>query len=112
MQFRLPVIWTEARRRGFAIVDIVEWLCGAPARLVDLNSIKGAIAVGCDADLVIWNPEQSFRIEPEAIHHRHKLTPYAGREFRGVVQTTFLRGRRVYDDGELIGQPQGMMLLR
>ena len=111
LQFRLPVIWTEMRQRGFDIEDLVEWLCRAPARLVGLENTKGSIAAGCDADVVVWNPEQRFRIEPEAIHHRHKLTPYAGREYLGVVQTTFLRGRKVYDAGELIGKPQGQILL-
>lgn len=110
LQFRLPVVWTEARKRGFGIEDVVDWLCRAPAQLVGLESSKGSIAIGCDADIVIWNPEKSFRVEPNAIQHRHKLTPYAGREFIGVVQTTFLRGRKVYDAGELIGEPQGKLL--
>lgn len=111
LQFRLPVIWTELRQRGFDVGDLVEWLCRAPARLVGLENRKGSIAVGCDADVVVWNPEQRFRIEPETIHHRHKLTPYAGLEYMGVVQTTFLRGRKVYDAGELIGKPHGQILL-
>ena len=111
LQFRLPVIWTEARKRGFGIADLVEWLCGAPAKLVGLEKRKGSLAVGCDADVVIWDPEKNFRIEPESIQHRHKLTPYAGREFSGEVQTTFLRGRKVYDAGDLIGRPHGMLLL-
>jgi allantoinase len=111
LQFRLPVIWTEARKRGFGIEDLAEWLCTAPAKLVRLEKRKGLLAVGCDADVVIWNPEKNFRIEPESIQHRHKLTPYAGKEFMGEVQTTFLRGRKVYDAGDLIGEPQGRMLL-
>ncbi|MGI8919491.1 MAG: allantoinase AllB, partial [Pyrinomonadaceae bacterium] len=111
LQFRLPIIWTEAKKRGFGISEVAEWLCRAPARLVGLQSSKGSISVGCDADLIIWNPEQSFTIEPESIHHRHKLTPYAAREFAGVVQTTFLRGRKIYDAGKFIGKPQGTLLM-
>lgn len=111
LQFRLPVIWTEARKRGFGIEDLAEWLCSAPAKLVGLEKRKGSLVVGCDADVVIWNPEKNFRIEPESIQHRHKLTPYAGKEFVGEVQTTFLRGRKVYDAGNLMGQPHGMLLL-
>jgi allantoinase len=111
LQFRLPVIWTELRQRGFDLSDLVEWLCLAPARLVGLDKSKGSIAVGKDADLVIWNPEARYRVEPESIHHRHKLTPYAGLELMGVVQTTFLRGRKVYDAGELIGDPLGRLLV-
>ena len=112
LQLRLPVIWTEANKRSFTIDDLVEWLCVAPARLVGLENRKGSITVGSDADLVIWNPNESFRIGPELIHHRHKLTPYAGRDYTGVVKTTFLRGRKVYDAGAFVGEPQGELLLK
>lgn len=110
LQFRLPVVWSEAKKRGFGIAEVAEWLCRAPARLVGLQR-KGSISVGCDADFVIWNPEQTFTIEPEAIHHRHKLTPYADLEMAGIVQTTFLRGRKIYDAGDFIGGPQGTLLM-
>ena len=110
LQFRLPVVWTEGRKRGFGVSELAEWLCRAPARLVGLESNKGSINVGCDADLIIWNPQKSFTIRPETIHHRHKLTPYANREVAGVVETTFLRGRKIYDAGEFIGEAQGVLL--
>ena len=112
LQFRLPVVWTEAQKRGFGITELAEWLCRAPARLVGLETTKGSIKVGCDADLVIWNPRQTVKIQSETIHHRHKLTPYAGRDFVGAVETTFLRGRKVYDGGQFIGEPQGQLLLQ
>lgn len=111
LQFRLPVIWTEAQKRGFGIAEIAEWLCRAPARLVGFENKKGSIKVGADADLIIWNPEESLRIESDEIHHRHKLTPYTNLSFSGTVQTTFLRGQKVYDAGKFIGKPQGMLLL-
>ena len=111
LQFRLPVVWTEAQKRGFEIADVAEWLCRAPARLVGLEEQKGSVKVGCDADLVFWNPGKSFRIEPGLIQHRHKLSPYANFEFTGAVETTFLRGRKIYDAGELMGAPQGRLLL-
>jgi allantoinase len=111
LQLRLPVIWTEARRRGFSLVEVSQWLCANPARQVGLHSRKGAIAVGHDADLVVWNPDQEFIVEAQALHHRHKLTPYAGETLAGVVQQTFLRGRKVYDVGQFSGLPQGEMLL-
>lgn len=110
LQFRLPVVWTEARKRGFSISDLVEWLCRAPAKLVGFENKKGSLAVGCDADIVIWNPDQSSRLEQDGIHHRHKLTPYQGEVLRGVVHSTFLLGRKVYDGGELIGDPAGLLL--
>lgn len=112
LQLRLPVMWTLARARGFSINHLAEWLCSAPARLVGLDERKGTIAAGFDADIVIWNPEKEFRVEPPMIHHRHKLTPYNGRILSGAVEQTYLRGRKVYDRGRFSEKPQGEMLLR
>jgi allantoinase len=110
LQFRLPAMWTEAQRRMCSIEDLTEWLCAAPAKLVGLSARKGRIALGCDADMVLWSPEQRLRVEPEMIHHRHKLTPYEGQVFQGVVKTTFLRGEKVYDGGEFAATPRGHLL--
>jgi allantoinase len=111
LQLRLPVMWTEASARGCSIEQMAEWLCMAPARQVGLFPRKGSISIGADADLVIWNPEKELRVTPGMIHHRHKLTPYAGEDLRGVVEKTFLRGQMVYDGGEFPG-PTGSLLLR
>ena len=112
LQLRLPVMWTEANARGFNINQLAEWLCGLPARQVGLGQQKGSISVGGDADIVIWNPNREFRVGPEMIQHRHKLTPYAGETLRGVVEKTFLRGQMVYDGGEFARHPSGEILLR
>jgi allantoinase len=111
LQLRLPIMWTGAVARGFTITQLAEWLCGAPARQVGLTQQKGSISVGCDADLLIWNPDREFKVEPKMIHHRHKLTPYAGQVLHGVVEKTFLRGQMVYDGGTFSG-PYGRVLLR
>jgi allantoinase len=112
LQLRLSIMWTLASERGFTINQLAEWLCRAPARLVGLDHRKGAIAVGHDADIVVWNADQTFRVEPSMIHHRHKLTPYAGQTLSGVVEQTFLRGQKIYDRGEFSSQPLGLMLKR
>lgn len=110
LQLRLPIVWTEARRRGFAVEDLVRWLCTAPADLVGLSSRKGSLEVGKDADITIWNPLKQFTVEAEILQHRHKLTPYQGRTLEGVVATTFLRGKAIYDHGEIVGEPGGLLL--
>lgn len=97
LQLRLPVVWTEGRRRGFSLLDITNWLCTNPARQVSLSSRKGTIAAGCDADITIWNPEREFVVDATQLEHRHKLTPYEGERLTGVVEKTFLRGHKVYD---------------
>jgi len=112
LQLGLPVMWTQARSRGYALTDVVRWMCSGPARLAGLEKRKGAIAVGCDADLVIFNPDRKFHVNPTALHHRHKLTPYAGRELTGVVEKTFLRGQLIFDNGQFIGSLQGRVLRR
>jgi len=113
LQLRLPIIWTEAAARGFTIEDLVKWLCREPARQVGLEIVKGSIKEGgdADADIVIWNPEREFTVEPSILHHRHKVTPYNGEVLRGVVEKTFLRGQIVYDDGRFYG-PYGRALFR
>jgi allantoinase len=111
LQLRLPIIWTEARRRGFMMHDVTKWLCANPATQVSFETRKGAIAVGNDADLVVWDPEGQFTVAAAALQHRHKITPYEGEALRGVVQKTFLRGRKIYDGGHLVDEPLGQMLL-
>ena len=110
LQLRLPAVWTEAQRRRYSLADLTRWLCSAPAKLVGLEGRKGLIAIGYDADLVIWNPAKQFRVDGEALHHRHKLTPYQDRVLRGFVEKTFLRGEKIYDEGELIAEPRGRLL--
>ena len=110
LQLRLPVVWTEASRRGHSLADLSRWLCSAPANLVGLERRKGRIALGYDADIVIWNPAKQFTVEGRALHHRHKLTPYQDRILAGVVEKTLLRGRKIYDGGEFTIEPQGHLL--
>jgi allantoinase len=111
LQLRLPVVWTEARARGYGIERVAEWTAAAPARLVGLGERKGAIRVGCDADLAVFHPAQSFRVEPEMLHHRHKLTPYAGRTLSGVVEATYLRGVKIYERGKFMHEAATGVLL-
>jgi allantoinase len=112
LQIGLSAVWTQARSRGYALSHVAEWMCRGPARLAGLEKRKGAISAGCDADLVIWNPDAKFRVDPGRLHYRHKLTPYAGRELFGVVETTFLRGRKVFDREEFSAARPGQILYR
>jgi len=112
LQLGLPAVWTKLRARKNPLEHLVLWMCSGPARLAGLEMQKGAIAPGYDADLVVWNPEKRFLVRPRTLHHRHKLTPYANRELRGVVQATFLRGEIIYDRGRFADAPRGRLLRR
>ncbi|MEV4638870.1 allantoinase AllB [Actinoplanes sp. NPDC049548] len=94
VQLGLPVIWTAARERGYALRDVADWMARRPADLVGLTR-KGRIAVGADADLVAFDPDGTFVVDPARLHHRNPVTPYAGKTLTGVVRTTWLRGRTV-----------------
>ncbi len=112
LQFGLSVVWTEARKRGFSIDAVSAWMSERPAEFAGLNGRKGKIARGYDADLVVWNPEESFVVEPAGIFHRHKVTPYVGRTLFGKVEKTYLRGLKIFEDGKFNKKPQGRVLLR
>ncbi|MGA4542994.1 allantoinase AllB [Uniformispora flossi] len=107
LQLGLPAIWTEARRRGHTLADLAGWMSTGPARLAGLAR-KGAIAPGYDADLVVFDPDAAFTVDPAALHHRNPVTPYTGRALTGVVRATWLRGRRLDVDGT----PHGTLLAR
>jgi allantoinase len=108
LQVALPAVWTGARARGLGLGDVVRWMSEAPARLTGLTG-KGGIAVGRDADLVAFAPEEQWRVG--ALHHRNPVTPYAGRELTGVVRRTWLHGQLLGDGhaplGRLISRPRG-----
>jgi allantoinase len=103
LQLGLPVMWTRAATRGRDLADLAAWMCAGPADLVGLGG-KGRIQPGGDADLVVFDPEASFVVDPTTLRHRHPLTPYAGFTLRGVVQATYLRGRRADADGPARGR--------
>jgi allantoinase len=112
LELSLSTVWTEAASRGYAVPRVAEWLCSGPARLAGLDKRKGTITVGFDADFVIWNPKDEFTVDPARLQQRHKITPYAGRKLSGIIQTTFLRGRKVYDREEFSASPLGQVLRR
>ena len=96
LQLSLSAVWTGARARGVGVDRIAKWMCEGPARLVGLEKKKGKLAPGFDADITVWDPDASFIVDPMALHHRHKLTPYAGLKLDGVVRATFVGGRKVF----------------
>lgn len=112
LQFGLPLIWTEAKERGFTLVDLARLMSSETAKFAGLDSIKGQIAVGFHADFLVFDPSKSYTISNEMIKHRHKITPYVGRTVTGQVLHTYVRGHHVYQQDEFINAPIGRPLLK
>ena len=106
LQFALPILWTAAKRQGCSLGDMAKWLCEKPALLPQLKG-KGKMAKGYDADFVVWNPEQSFKVAENMIYHKHKITPYLNEELYGVVEQTWLSGEKVFDKGKILHLNKG-----
>jgi allantoinase len=103
----LPLMWTEASKRGFTLRDLARWMAVAPARLAGCGARKGRIAAGYDADFVVFDPDSEFVVTKEKLHYRHPVSPYLGETLRGVVKSTYLRGNPVFTEGEFRGEPDG-----
>jgi allantoinase len=109
LQLGLSAVWTVARRRGRTLDDVARWMASAPAALAGLPA-KGRLAAGCDADMVAFDPDERYLVDPARLHHRHPVTPYAGRTLTGRVRQTWLRGMPLLDgEGEA---PAGRLLNR
>ncbi|MFH9013259.1 allantoinase AllB [Streptomyces sp. NPDC017943] len=111
LQLSLSAVWTEARRRGHGLEDVVRWMSARTSALVGLDGRKGAIAPGHDADFAVLAPDETFTVDPVALQHRNRVTAYAGRTLQGVVKATWLRGRKIMADGEFT-EPKGQLLTR
>lgn len=107
LSMALPLMWTEVRRRGFALPDVVRWMAEQPARLAGCDTRKGQVAAGHDADFVVFDPEAEFTVTEDRLHHRHLVSPYLGERLQGNVRRTYLRGQLVFQDGEFYGECRG-----
>jgi allantoinase len=72
---------------------------------------KGRVEVGFDADFALVDLSQTFELTRDTLLDRHKLSPYVGRRFNGVVRQTIVRGTTVFRDGAIVGRPQPRLLL-
>lgn len=111
LQWGLSVAFTEGiQKRSCSYQQIVKWMCEAPAELIGLSKRKGKIAVGYDADIVIFNPTKKFQVTKDSLVHKNKLSPYEGLELTGQVETTILRGEVIYENGSF-KEHRGQLIL-
>ncbi|WP_255152229.1 dihydroorotase [Halorarius halobius] len=105
LQTELPVFHDVAvGERGFPYPFLVRVKSTLPAKLFGLPN-KGTIAPGADADIVIFDPDATYEITAEDNASVADFTLYEGREVTGAVESTFVRGEPVVEDGELVGTP-------
>ena len=102
LQLGLPVVWDEARRRGIPLARVVRWMATHPADRVGLAT-KGRLAVGADADLVVFAPEEAWEVDVTRLKHKNPISAYADQHLVGRVRQTFLRGEQVA--GRVGGEP-------
>ncbi len=113
IETRWPLLYTEAIRSGrFDLRDLVRVAAIGPARIHGLYPRKGSIRPGSDADLVLFDPNARWAIDPAELHMETDFSPYAGRQVEGRVRTVLLRGHVVIDQGSMIARGEGRFLPR
>lgn len=105
VQTLLPVVLTEGMKRGLTWERFVEVCSTRPAELFGLGHVKGKIAVGHDADVVLIDPNMQWTLRNEDLFHLNKHSPFAGRTFKGKAVRTLVRGSTVFERDKILGRP-------
>jgi allantoinase len=111
LQFLLPASWT-AMKEKISIEKFIPLLTEHPAKFLQVGGRKGKIAVGFDADLVVWNPAEQFEVRPEDILHRYDCSPYNGQKLFGTTQQTIVNGITVFQNKKLVHKNAGQWVLK
>lgn len=110
LETSLPLAFDAVLRGRLLLARMVDAMARKPASLLRLPR-KGQLSAGFDADLVLLDPSASWRVDESSLHSKVGWSPFHGRELRGRVHSTFLRGRLVARGGEIVGEsPTGRIL--
>lgn len=105
-QSTLPVLLTEGyHRRGVSLERIAQITSANPAKLYRLDTRKGGVAVGFDADLAIVDLGEEFVLTRDMLFDKQKHSPYLGKQFKGAVKYTISRGDVVFEGGRITAEP-------
>jgi allantoinase len=111
LQFLLPASWT-ALKEILSIEQLIPLLTEHPAQFLKIDDKKGFIKEGYDADFVVWSPGESFIVTEDLIMHKHKISPYIGKQLQGVVLATIINGEIIFSNNKIISKNRGRWLLR
>lgn len=113
LQFLLPAAWT-AMKGTMSVEKFIPLLTEHPAKFLQVEERKGKIAVGYDADLTVWNPDEQFEVKAKDILHRYDCSPYNGQQLTGTVQQTIVNGITVYQNKKIVDTDKkyGQLILR
>jgi dihydropyrimidinase len=114
IETRIPLLFSEGVGKGrLSLERFVEVCATSPARIFGLYPRKGVIAVGSDADLVIYDPNQRVTLTQARLHQHVDYCPYEGHKVVGYPSTVLLRGEVIVQDGQYVGRPgQGQFVKR
>jgi allantoinase len=106
LQSLLPLMLAEGvHARRLSLTDLAQLVSTRPAKRLGIWPRKGEIQLGADADLVLVDLEREWTFTREALETKSGISPYVGRRFRGSVARTLVRGRTVFLDGKVRGEP-------
>ncbi len=105
LETRMSLLWDGGvRAKQIDLNRFVQLTSTAPAKLFGLYPKKGTIAVGSDADVVIWDPEENMTLSASSLHMKVDYNPYEGRQVVGAAETVLARGEVVYEGGKFTGK--------
>jgi dihydropyrimidinase len=106
VETRMPILWSEGVSKGrISANEFVALTSANHAKMYGLYPQKGTIAVGSDADIVLWDPNRKETLRQEILHHGSDYTPWEGFAVTGYPVMTIARGKTVVEEGKVLGQP-------
>jgi len=113
IETRLPILFSEGVHKGrISLQRFVELTATNPAKLYGLYPRKGSLAIGADADIVVYDAQRTLTIRNEMLHHNVDYTPYEGLEITGWPELVLSRGEIVVEQGDCTGSPGRGLFLR
>lgn len=103
VETRLYLLWEGVRDGRISMNRFVEITSTAPAKIFGLHGKKGAVAVGADADLVVWDPQREKVLGKDTLHMRVDYSPFEGRKVVGAPAAVLSRGEVIVEDDRWVG---------